>query len=111
MKTIIYYFTGTGNSLAAAKKIAAALGSTELVPVASLKNIPGRIIPAADRVGIVSPVYDAGVPRIIAEFAERLSLSRAGYTFAIARNNSKRILGLQSFACDEWKAGITMPSA
>ncbi len=83
MKTIIYYFTGTGNSLAAAKKIAAALGTTELVPVASLKNIPGRIIPAADRVGIVSPVYDAGVPRIVAEFAERLNLSRAGYTFAI----------------------------
>jgi flavodoxin len=27
MKTIIYYFTGTGNSLAAAKKIAASLGT------------------------------------------------------------------------------------
>ena len=29
MKTIIYYFTGTGNSLAAARKIAAALGDCE----------------------------------------------------------------------------------
>ncbi len=26
MKNVIYYFTGTGNSLAVAKKIAAALG-------------------------------------------------------------------------------------
>ena len=83
MKTIIYYFTGTGNSLAAAKKIAAVLGDCELVPIASLQNIPGEIIPAADRVGIVCPVYDAGVPRIVAEFAGRLDLSRAGYTFAI----------------------------
>jgi ferredoxin len=83
MKTIIYYFTGTGNSLAVAKKIAAALDDSELVPIASLRGTSGAIIPAADRVGIVCPVYDAGVPRIVAEFAGRLDLSRAGYNFAI----------------------------
>jgi ferredoxin len=83
MKTVIYYFTGTGNSLAAAKKIAAVLGDCELVPIASLTETKGEIIPAADRVGILCPVYDAGVPRIVAEFAERLDISRAGYTFAI----------------------------
>ena len=83
MKTIIYYFTGTGNSLAAAKKIAAVLGDCELVSIASLQNTPGEIVPSADRVGIVCPVYDAGVPRIVAEFVGRLSLIRAGYTFAI----------------------------
>jgi len=83
MKTIIYYFTGTGNSLAAARKVAAVLGDCGLVPIASLKDIAGDIVPQADRVGIVCPVYDAGVPRIVAEFAERLDLSRAGYTFAI----------------------------
>ncbi|WP_321504348.1 EFR1 family ferrodoxin [uncultured Methanoregula sp.] len=83
MKTIIYYFTGTGNSLAAAKKIAAVLGDCEMVPVALLQNAPAEILPGADRVGIVCPVYDAGVPRIVAEFAGRLDLSRAGYTFAV----------------------------
>jgi ferredoxin len=83
MKTIIYYFTGTGNSLAVAKKIAAALGDCELVPIALLQDPKGEIIPAVDRVGIVCPVYDAGVPRIVAEFTGCLDLSRAGYTFAI----------------------------
>jgi len=83
MKTIIYYFTGTGNSLAAARKIADALGDCELVPIASLQNTPGEIIPEADRIGIVCPVYDAGLPVIVAEFAGRLDLSRAGYTFGI----------------------------
>jgi len=83
MKTIIYYFTGTGNSLAAAKKIAAGLGDCELVPIALLQNTQGTIIPDADRVGIVCPVYDCGVPRVVAEFTGRLNLSRAGYTFAI----------------------------
>lgn len=33
--------------------------------------------------GIVCPVYDAGVPVMVAEFAGRLDLSRAGYTFAV----------------------------
>ncbi len=83
MKTVIYYFTGTGNSLAAAKKIAEALGDCGLVPIASLANDTCAVVPDADRVGIVCPVYDAGVPRIVAEFAGRLDLSRSAYTFAV----------------------------
>lgn len=83
MTTVIYYFTGTGNSLAAAKRIAALVGGSDLVPIASLKDSPGRIVPEADRVGIVCPVYDAGVPRLVAEFTGRLDLSKAGYAFAV----------------------------
>ncbi len=83
MRTIIYYFTGTGNSLAAAKKIAAALGDTGLVPIASLRDAAGRVKPDADRVGIVSPVYDAGLPVLVKEFAERLDISAVPYTFAV----------------------------
>ena len=83
MKTVIYYFTGTGNSLAAARKIAGALGETELVPIASLANTPGPITPDAGRIGIVCPVYDCGLPVMVADFAERLDLSRAKYTFAV----------------------------
>ena len=59
MKTIIYYFTGTGNSLAVAKKITAVLGDCDLVPIASLQSTTADITPAADRVGIVNPVYFA----------------------------------------------------
>lgn len=84
MKTIIYYFTGTGNSLAAAKKIAAGLGDCELVPIASLKYTKGDITPQADRVGIVYPVYYMGLPVIVASFAERLNLSHSQYTFSVA---------------------------
>ncbi len=83
MKTVIYYFTGTGNSLAAARRIAGVLGETELFGIASFANTPGAITPDADRVGLVCPVYDVGVPVMVAEFAERLDLSRAGYTFAV----------------------------
>lgn len=82
MKTLIYYFTGTGNSLAAARTIARELGETGLAPIAQEKR-PGRIVPPADRVGIVCPVYDAGLPLIVREFAERLDLGVVKYTFAV----------------------------
>ena len=82
VKNVIYYFTGTGNSLAIAQKIAAALKDCEVIPVAPLKDSP-TIAPVADRVGIVFPVYFLGLPLMVAEFAGRLDRSRAGYTFGV----------------------------
>jgi ferredoxin/flavodoxin len=83
MKTIIYYFTGTGNSLAAAKEIGAALGDCELVPIASYRDTTGDITPGADRVGIVSPVYFTGLPVMVAEFVGRLDRSQVQYVFSV----------------------------
>ncbi len=83
MKTAIYYFTGTGNSLAAAKKIATILGDCELVPIASLTDSPGDIIPAAERVGIICPVYFSGLPAMVASFAARLDPTPVRYIFAV----------------------------
>ena len=86
MKTIIYYFTGTGNSLAAAKKIGAAIGDCELVPIASLQNTDGVVLPKAERIGIVCPVYFSGLPVMVAEFAGRLDLAAVTYVFAVVTN-------------------------
>lgn len=86
MKTTIYYFTGTGNSLAAAKKIAAATGDCELVPIASLANTSGDIIPQAERVGIVCPDYFSGVPLMVASFTGRLDPAAVKYLFAVVTN-------------------------
>jgi len=83
MKTIVYYFTGTGNSLAAARKIAASLGDCDLIPIASLAGTRDTITPAAERVGIVCPVYFAGLPLMVASFAERLRPDAAAYVFAV----------------------------
>lgn len=83
MKTIIYYFTGTGNSLTGAKKIAVALGDCELVPIALLQKMSGDITPPAERVGILCPVYFSGLPAMVASFAGRLDLAAAKYVFAV----------------------------
>ena len=83
MKTIIYYFSGTGNSLATAKKIAAPLDECDLVPIPSLMETSGDIIPEAERVVIVCPVYFAGLPAMVALFASHLDLTRVRYTFSV----------------------------
>jgi ferredoxin len=83
MKTVIYYFTGTGNSLAAARCLSRGIENCELVSIASLSGNTGEIIPAADRVGIVCPVYFTGLPVMVSSFASRLNLCRSGYTFAV----------------------------
>lgn len=83
MKTIIYYFSGTGNSLAVAKQICEKLNDCELTPIAGLAGTAGTIVPAADRVGIACPVYFAGLPAMVARFAGKLDLANAGYTFAV----------------------------
>jgi ferredoxin len=83
MKTLLYYFTGTGNSLAVAKGICSRLGDCELVPIASAVRTPGPVVPEAGRVGIVSPLYFFGLPSLVADFAGRLDLSRVPYVFSV----------------------------
>jgi len=83
MNTIIYYFTGTGNSLAAARKLARDLGDCELVPIALLEEHHEEIHHQDERIGIVCPVYHARLPCIVAEFAERLAISFSPYVFAV----------------------------
>lgn len=83
MKTAIYYFTGTGNSLAVARDLCERLGDCRAVPIASLHEETGPISPAADRVGFVYPVYFSGIPSIVAEIAARFDLGGARYVFAV----------------------------
>jgi len=81
MKTVIYYFTGTGNSYAAAARLRDSLGDCTLVPIASLPD--DRIIPDARRIGIVCPIYDLGLPEIVDSFARRLDTRETDYVFAV----------------------------
>lgn len=83
MRTAIYYFTGTGNTLAVARDLATALGDTELVPIASVLQ-QETIVPTADAVGIAFPVYFLDMPGIVREFVQKLRCSKTQYVFGIA---------------------------
>ncbi len=84
MKTILYYFTGTGNSLAVARAIADRLPETELVPIPMLLLDGEKIRAETDaNIGIISPLYAMGLPGIVVRFFDILDLSDAGYVFSV----------------------------
>lgn len=82
MKTIIYYFTGTGNSLYIAKEVSEYLGDCELAPIVKALR-EDNINCQYEKVGIVFPIYYGGLPKIVAEFINRLELKKNAYVFAI----------------------------
>ncbi|MGE4489663.1 MAG: EFR1 family ferrodoxin [Kiritimatiellales bacterium] len=80
MAAKIFWFSGSGNSLAVAKSLAANLPNAELIPIARAVREPPD---AADVVGIVCPVYAWGPPALVAEFVQKMKLWPDGYRFAV----------------------------
>lgn len=76
MKTAIYYFTGTGNSLAVAKELAREIGESEIFPISKImahaRGTDKKFSPSAERIILVYPVYASGLPGIVSDFASRL---------------------------------------
>jgi ferredoxin len=85
VSTDIYYFSGTGNSLVVAREIAVKTNG-KLISIPFLMN-EKRIMPEADAIGIVFPVYyatnDCGIPLIISRFVRKLENLDSKYVFAV----------------------------
>ena len=80
----VYYFSGTGNSLAVARDIAVKING-DLIPIASVVD-QESIRTDAEMVGIVFPVYYVGLrnlPLIVQRFAMKLENIDAKYIFAV----------------------------
>jgi ferredoxin len=84
VSTIIYYFTGTGNSLKIAKDI------SQNIPDSEIRSIPAVLAQSKDipvdseNVGIVFPVYVDGIPVIVERFIGSLKLNQNTYIFAVS---------------------------
>lgn len=84
MKTLLYYFTGTGNSLAAARQLQKNLTDADLMPIAALLRTGDRItVPAGVKAGIVMPMYCGFVPNILHRFFALADFSQAAYVFTL----------------------------
>lgn len=84
MSTEIYYFSGTGNSLAVARDIAEKIKGT-LISIPSVMD-KQSIKTEADNIGIVFPCYLAqlhGVPLIVERFVKKLENIGSKYIFAV----------------------------
>ena len=104
--TTIYYFSGTGNSLAVARAIAAKLGNTKLIHMA----LPDAAHPSPDtpRIGLVFPVYIFGLPLIVARFIEKLRVPAGTYVFAVAAHGGMACSTLTQTALLFSKQGMTL---
>lgn len=81
-KNIIFYFTGTGNSLAVAKEISEQLGDTQLISISkALKSEPFDFI--GKKVGFVFPSYYACTPSIVKRFIAGINLKDVQYIFGV----------------------------
>ncbi|NLW92432.1 MAG: 4Fe-4S binding protein [Syntrophomonadaceae bacterium] len=82
--TTIFYLTGTGNSLWAARVLAQDLGKTELISInkwmENRREIKSKVI------GLVFPVHIWGVPHKVLEFLDELKDMQPEYIFAVANN-------------------------
>lgn len=82
MHTTLFVYSATGNSYHVAKRIADALGDTEII----LLPYRGEV-KASERIGIISPVYHWVTPKVTSEFIlNQLSQTETrsiGYLFCI----------------------------
>ncbi len=79
---MIFYFTGTGNSLYAAKKLAEKLGESEVYSMAEYKS-DGQTGGKGEIIGFVFPSYYGNLPRIVKRFIENLDIHPGAYIFGI----------------------------
>lgn len=79
---MILYFSGTGNSLAAARRIAKATGDTT-IPMATMIEKPCQPIQDA-LIGFVFPVYFDDMPMPVKACIEALQLNSSAYYYGVA---------------------------
>lgn len=89
MKTTIYYFSATGNSLHVAREIAAKLEDCTLVSMPELRESE-TITTDAERVGFAFPTHYFGLPPLVSSFITKLETDKDSYIFAVTTSGSNR---------------------
>ncbi len=94
MKSVIYYFSGTGNNLAIANRLAQELGNTTVLPMEVLlkhKSIPEEY----DWVGYTAPCYYSHVPPFVEECMQGVVYTKEQKVFLIVGCGGNRGLTMQ----------------
>lgn len=92
---MIFYYTGTGNSLFVARKLL--YKNEQLVNIADALNKGELVyqIPMHERVGFVYPEYCGSVPETVREFVGRVILNNVRYVFAVVTCAGVRAMSAQ----------------
>jgi NAD-dependent dihydropyrimidine dehydrogenase PreA subunit len=86
---MIFYFSGTGNSLAAARQMAGYCGDSVVSIADEMKKKQSRYeysLEEGEAIGFVYPVYAWGPPAMVTDFIEKLSILKPEehYVYSIA---------------------------
>jgi flavodoxin len=92
-KNIIFVFSGTGNSLWAAKKISEELENCEIVSMGCHKQY--TLTDEYDVIGFVYPTYYRGMPAKVNDFVSQIDFqnNKNAYFFAVATCGSVKHAG------------------
>ena len=101
----IYWFSGTGNSLYAAKRLAAGLGNPPLV---RMTDNPQPVGGKGDKVGFVFPSYFGNLPRAVRLFVEKLEIQPDTYIFAIVTGGGAKTGSLVELRALLKKKGLVL---
>ncbi len=82
-RTVIYYYSGTGNSLSVAKQVAEKLGHTDLISIYKLQE-DAKVPEEYSRVGICTPTCFIQPPAIVKKVCENMEIQRSQKVFIIA---------------------------
>lgn len=89
MRTKIFYFSSTGNSLQIARGIAKKIDNAIILPITGqvINELVGGV---EESIGFIFPVYFNGLPRLVKHFIEKLNIDTNTYCFAIANSGGTR---------------------
>jgi len=91
---LIYYFTGTGNSLQIANDLSCGLDNSNVRKISEYK---GEYI-NSNTLGIVFPVYCLGLPLIVSNFLNKLNVANNTYVYVVA--NCAKMEGMVLQQCN-----------
>jgi ferredoxin len=110
VRTTIFCFTGTGNSLSVAKGIASGFSDAHIIQICRA-HMPqtGTVYPG--NVGFVFPVYYFGVPHMVREYVRALDMEKGTYVFGVATFGGMAGLAFDLLADDLALKGIKLRAA
>lgn len=82
MNTTLFWFSGTGNTLALVRQLSTALGNAECRPIIAELNRQGPIS-VSGRIGVCFPLYFLSFPKPVVDFLDRLEATSGTELFAV----------------------------
>jgi ferredoxin len=103
----IYWFSGTGNSLYAAKRLADELGGAELVQITEAAP-EGAVGGEGAKVGFVFPSFYCNLPRAVHVFIEKLQIQPGTYIFGIVTMGGNGVGSVEALSLLLKKKGLRL---